>query len=175
MYQSVKTWIKAHPVTSILIVLAIASLALLNTCAKAADVIAIKPIAVATIASSTVDATAGYTNSTTSYTDITGASVAVPATNKAWSGKQFIRVCYSADVIKATATIGTIGVYVNGAVVAASERSAPSTLRGNINACYVVARASAAAQTVKLQGKSGDANQFTVTNLQMTVDVLYQN
>jgi hypothetical protein len=67
------------------------------------------------------DATAGYTNATTSATDITGATCALPAYDGDYS-KQYIEVCFNADVTKATATTGAIGVYVNGALVTASKR-----------------------------------------------------
>lgn len=141
-----------------------------------AQVVTGKNLGLTTIFESTVDATAGYTNATTSYTDIAGATVSVPATNKAWSGKQFIEACYWADATKATATTGTIQLYVNGAAVTGSRRTiASSAGQNNISLCYRVARADANAQTVKLQGVSGDTNTFTVANLQYTVRVLFQN
>lgn len=117
-------------------------------------------------------ATAGYTNATTSYTDITGASVAIPATRGDYS-LQYIRVCYWADVTKATSTSGSIRVYANGAGITASVRTVTSAAgQTTLNLCYTVARSSAAAQTVKLQGVSGDTATFTIANLQMEVSVI---
>lgn len=124
----------------------------------------------------TVDATPAYSNATTTYTAIPGASIAVPATNKPWSGKQFIETCYWADATKATSTTGTIQVVANGAAIVASRRTIASAAgQNNIGLCYRVARSSGAAQTVSLQGVSGDTAAFTVANLQMTVRVLFQN
>ena len=88
-------------------------LALVSTPALAGDLIAYSRTDMTTLASAVDDATAGYTNATTSYTDITGVSFSVPATLKQYS-KQYIRVCYSADVTKATSTTGTIAVYEIG-------------------------------------------------------------
>ena len=110
---------------------------------------------------------ATYNNSTTGYTDVTGVSVALPATTAPFAN-QLLRVCYSADVTKATSTTGTIAVYANGAVIAASARTV-GVGQWTMAACYIVARADGAAQTIKLQAKSGDTAQFTVTNVQMEV------
>lgn len=141
-----------------------------------AQVVPLKSFGLTTIQEATVDATVGYTNATTTYTDIPGAAILIPATNKPWSGKQFIETCYYADVQKATATTGNIQVVANGAAIAPSRRAVASAAGQNtISLCYRVARSSALAQTVKLQGVSGDTNTFTVSNLQMTVRVLFQN
>lgn len=174
MYQSIKTWIKAHPVTSILIVLAIACLALLNTCAKAADLITLKSTEPSVILYATDTATAASANATTSYVDVPGVTFSVPATNKQY-GYQFIRVCYWGDVTKATATTGTVGVFANGAVITASEMTVASAAgaKAVISQCYTVARSSAAAQTVKLQYKSGDTNAFTINNMMVELSILY--
>jgi hypothetical protein len=118
------------------------------------------------------DATAGYTNATTSATDITGATCALPAYDGDYS-KQYIEVCFNADVTKATATTGAIGVYVNGALVTASKRFTTSAAgQADLAGCYAAQRASGAAQTVKLQGVSGDTNTFTVSNAQMRVNII---
>lgn len=141
--------------------------------ALAGDLVALSRTDMTTIASAIDDATAAYTNATTSYTDIAGVSFSVPATLKQYS-KQYIRVCYFADATKATATTGIIGVYANGAIIAASERAiASSAGRSTMSSCYVVARSSAAAQTVKLQAKSGDTNIFTIAQLQASFELLY--
>jgi hypothetical protein len=118
------------------------------------------------------DATAGYTNSTTTPSDITGATCAVPAYDGDYS-KQYIEVCFNADVTKATATTGAIGVFVNGALVTASKRYSTSAAgQADLSGCYAVARSSGAAQTVKLQGVSGDTNLFTVANCQFAVRII---
>lgn len=111
-------------------------------------------------------ATAGYTNATTSYTTVTGISFSVPATRYNYT-TEYLRVCYWADVTKATSTTGTIQVNANGAAITASRRTvnfgAGQTALSN---CYTVARASAAAQTVTLEAVSGDTATFTIANLQ---------
>jgi hypothetical protein len=118
------------------------------------------------------DATAGYTNSTATPSDITGATCAVPAYDGDYS-KQYIETCFNADVTKATATNGAIGVFVNGALVTASKRFATSAAgQSDLSGCYTVARSSGAAQTVKLQGVSADTNLFTVANCQFAVRII---
>lgn len=118
------------------------------------------------------DATAGYTNSTVTPSDITGASCALPATNDNFS-LQFIEVCFNADVTKSTATTGAIGVFVNGALVANSKRFATSAAgQSDLSGCFTAQRSSGAAQTVKLQGVSGDTNLFTVSNVQFKVSII---
>jgi hypothetical protein len=118
------------------------------------------------------NATAGYTNATTTPSDITGASCAVPAFNGDFA-KSFIRTCFWADATKSTATTGAIGVYVNGALVTASKRFIASAAgQGTISGCYTVARSDGSAQTVKLQGVSGDTNTFTVSQLVLEVTAL---
>lgn len=149
---------------------------LLMAPAAHAQVVALKPFGVTALQEATVDATPAYSNATTSYTAIPGASVTIPVTNKAWAGKQFIEACYWADATKATSTTGTIQVVANGAAIPASRRSiASSAGQNNISLCYRVARASGLAQTVSLQGVSGDTAAFTIANLQFTVRVLFQN
>lgn len=114
-------------------------------------------------------AAADYTNATTGLTDIAEATVAVPAASGDFS-KRYLRVCFSASASKATSTTGTIRVYVNGAAVTASGATIDfAALGGHLSSCYTVARADAAAQTVKLQGVSGDTAVFTVSELQMEV------
>jgi hypothetical protein len=117
--------------------------------------------------------TAASANSTTSLADIPGVSFSVPITNKNYNN-QFVEVCYYASATKATSTTGTIGVYANGAEITASERSITSAAGiSTMASCYVVARSSAAAQTVKLQFKSGDTAAFTINNGQVRYRMLY--
>jgi hypothetical protein len=121
----------------------------------------------------TVSATANYTNSTTTPSDITGATVTVPATRLGYT-TQYYRVCFYADAGKATATNGTIGLTVNGSAVTAAARSISSgAVRGALNSCHVAARPTASAFIVKLTGVSGDTNAFTVYNALMTVEAFY--
>lgn len=118
------------------------------------------------------DATAGYTNSTATPSDITGATCSLPAYDGDYS-KQYIEVCFNADVTKSTATNGSIGVYANGALITASKRASTSAAgQADLSGCYTVARSSGAAQTVKLQGVSGDTNLFTVALCQFSVRII---
>lgn len=121
--------------------------------------------------SAVVTATANYANSTTSATDIAGATVTVPRT---LIPGQFYRVCYWADAGKATSTTGTIGLNVNGSAVTAAARQIASTAgRGTIAMCYVAARPTNSAFIVKLTGVSGDTAAFTVYNAQMSVQSFF--
>jgi hypothetical protein len=130
------------------------------------------------------DLAAPYTNATTSYTDITGMTVTLPKTSGALTGNsqgssavaQAIRVCYYADVVKATATTGTIQVVSNGTAIVNSRRSFASAAgQQSQSLCYTFVRPTAAAMIVKLQGVSGDTNVATVSNMQFTVEVLRIN
>lgn len=126
------------------------------------------------------DATANYTNATTSATDIAAATVTVPSTRYPITGTsasssgvaQYVKACYTADATKATATTGTITLLVDGVSYAAAARSI-GVMRGTLAACAYVARPVATALVVKLQGVSGDTNTFTVHNAQLSVEVLY--
>lgn len=128
----------------------------------------------------TVDATANYTNATTSATDIAAATLTIPATTRPILGTsasssgvaQYIRACYTADAGKATATTGTITLLIGGVSYAAAARTIGVT-RATLQACAYVARAAKTATIVKLQGVSGDTNTFTVYNANLTVEVLY--
>lgn len=131
------------------------------------------------------DATANYTNSTTTASDITGASITLPLTRRPLTGNSSggasanvlaLRVCYYADAGKATATTGTITVLINGVSAAAASRQISSTSgRGDVAACFITARPVATSLVVKLQGVSGDTNTFTVYNAELTVEELYFN
>lgn len=117
-------------------------------------------------------ATAAYTNATTSYTDITGTSIEIPATRGDYS-LQFVRVCWAATATKATSTTGTVRVYANGAGIAASAKTVTfGAANDSLGGCYTVARSSGAAQTVKLQGVSGDTAALTVANAQIEVYII---
>lgn len=123
----------------------------------------------------------GQTFATTSYADLTGATLSV--TPRAFPNQTeapgtparatYIVVDWSADVTKATATTGICALYANGAVIAASERYISSAAsRGTIGGTYTVANSLNAAQTVKLQCKSGDTNVFTVNNAIMSLSLV---
>lgn len=131
------------------------------------------------------DATAASTFATTSYADLagnvctftphrndpTGASLqgaGLSSSTTAFADQ--IEVLWTGDVTKATATTGTCAVYVNGAVVASSARTASSS-GGEENLAWsgLLANATVGQQTVKVQCKSGDTNTFTVNNAHLTV------
>lgn len=160
--------------------LALLSAPSLVTAPALADNISIVYPAPTVLAFGTVDATASYTNSTTSATDIAAATITVPATRKALVGttasptgkSQYIKACYTADAGKATATTGTITLLIGGVSYAAAARTIGVT-RASLTACAIVARSAATATIVKLQGVSGDTNAFTVYNAALTVEVLY--
>lgn len=73
-------------------------------------------------------------------------------------------------------TTGTIQIVSNGSALTASRRTIASAAgAGEISLCYIFARPVATSMIVKLQGVSGDTNTFTVSNMQMTVEVLQLN
>ncbi|WP_420381694.1 hypothetical protein [Novosphingobium sp.] len=131
------------------------------------------------------DAVAGYTNSTTTASDITGATLTIPKSTKPLVGNtsggptgiaSALRLCYYADAGKATSTTGTINLVVNGVTIANAARQINfNAARGDAAACYVMARPVATSFVVKLQGVSGDTAAFTVYNAQLTAEVLYFN
>lgn len=111
-----------------------------------------------------------YSNSTTSYTDV-GASVAVPdwATKFGDYSGSFI-ACYSVQASKATSTTGSVGVYINGALDTDTVRTGTFGQAEVLDGCFGVARGSSgAAQTIKLQAKSGDSAAFTITSASLIV------
>lgn len=118
-------------------------------------------------------ATAGTTFATTSYADLTGATVSFVPTNNdpttagrsalATPTADLIEVTWNLDVVKATATTGTCALYANGAVIAASARTVDFAAKNTtISETWVVANTTVGTQTIKLQCKSGDTNVFTV-------------
>lgn len=122
-----------------------------------------------------------YSNATTSYTDVTGSAITYTPTindctasgrvlNIGQSRACLIKVTWSFDVTKATATTGNCGVYVNGAFVTASARYASSTLRQTIGGVLVVPNTVAGTQTIKMQCVSADTNAITVNNGHVLVE-----
>jgi len=128
---------------------------------------------------SSVDASAVPQNfATTSYADLTGASVTfipqvdptVPAYYGGPNRTDLIRAYFTADVTKATATTGNCALYVNGAILAKTARYIASAAgRGTLSFDYVVPNTSASSQTVKVQCQSADTNALTVTNANLVV------
>jgi hypothetical protein len=127
------------------------------------------------------DITGGYSNATTSYTDVTGSSFTyTPPRNDCTTAGQvlfigqsyacLIKVTWSFDVTKATATTGSCAVFVNGAVVANSARFASSAARQTIGGVLVVANTVVGTQTIKMQCISADTNALTVTNGHVVVE-----
>lgn len=121
------------------------------------------------------------TFATTSYADVVGATVSVPAatssvayaeTNAPGTPTRYVRlkITWAASGSKVTSTDGTCAVYVNGAVLATSARTVPFAAASTMAGVVLVARTSDAAQTVKLQCKSGDTAVFTVTNSAVLVE-----
>lgn len=124
-------------------------------------------------------ATAGTTFATTSYADLTGATITfTPAKDYATTGAPgepnpvpHLHVYASLDVTKATTTTGTCALYANGAVIAASARTIDVAAKeGTMTLLYDVAEATSGSQVVKLQCKSGDTAVFTVNNGQLYVE-----
>jgi hypothetical protein len=126
-----------------------------------------------------VQATAGTTFSTTSYADLAGATVTfTPARDYLTTGAPgepnpvgHLHVLASLDVTKATATTGTCGVFVNGALLANTARTISQAAgEGVITLFADVTEAASGSQVVKLQCKSGDSNVFTVNLGQLYVE-----
>lgn len=117
---------------------------------------------------------ANTTNATTAYVDVTGAAVAVAAATEdptQVASYGMLRVNYSAILSKATATSATLGVFVNGAIVADTETLVLQTQGATrVSGSFLIARSSAAAQTVKLQVKSADTNIATVSKAYIDVE-----
>jgi hypothetical protein len=142
--------------------------------AMATDVIAAARGQNNIIAMGVVTATANYTNATTSESDITGATMTIPA-SRVTGATQYYKACYWADVGKATATTGTVRLYVNGSAVAAADRIFNvAAVRGSAAACYAGARPTNSSFIVKLRGVSGDTNTFTVYNATLETEVFFR-
>lgn len=117
------------------------------------------------------DATASQTFAVTSYADLAAAAISYtprndPAeVNAPGTPARLSRahITWSADVSKATGTTGSCAIYVNGAIVAGTERfSHFSAGRNSIGGFYDVTLVGATTQTVKLQCHSADTSVFTV-------------
>lgn len=116
------------------------------------------------------DATAASTFATTSLADLAGATVTMPSIGIRDFAGDYAYVCYTADVIKATATTGSLEVWINGAVVAKTLRTVDTAAKNTtIGGCWLLALSAGTSNVVKLQGKSGDTNTFTVNQAELTV------
>lgn len=124
------------------------------------------------------DATAAQTFATTSYADLALATVTFTPSvdpnaapfNGAPNYVDNLRVVFAIDGTKATSTTGSCAVYVNGAILAKTERFISSAAgRGTIAGDFIIPNTTTAAQTVKLQCRSGDSAVFTVNNAHMIV------
>jgi hypothetical protein len=122
-----------------------------------------------------------YSNATTSYTDVTGSNFTyTPTVNDCTTAGRvlnigatracYLKVTWSFDVTKATATTGSCAVFANGAVIAASARFAASTLRQTIGGVLVVPVTVVGTQTIKMQCISADTNALTVNNGHVVVE-----
>ena len=133
----------------------------------------------------------GYTNATTSYTALTGATVnnstvndpaQLSFQNSTVYETETLRVTWSVDAIKATATTGTCGVYLNGVLVARSPRTLGAGANGVIGGYLELSKqngdnmntgSGTQTQTVALYCKSGDTNTFTVNAFSLNVQEAY--
>jgi len=127
--------------------------------------------------------TAAYSNATTGYTDVTGSSFTyTPTINDCTTAGRLLnigatlpcllKITWSFDVTKATATTGTCAVFVNGAVVATSARLVASAAGANavMAGVLVVPVTVVGTQTIKMQCKSADTNAITVNNGHVVVE-----
>lgn len=130
------------------------------------------------------EATATQTFATTSYADLAAATLTftptidptiVEAGGATVTHTERVHVWWNADVSKATGTTGSCAIYVNGAIVAATERfSHFSAGRNTISGIYDVTLTSAASQVVKVQCRSADTSVFTVTAAGLYAEEVYR-
>lgn len=119
-------------------------------------------------------AQADFTYALTPYADVTGAWATVPAQQEdpqVDSSAGYLKVTVNGVLSKATGGSATIGVFVNGAVLADTERTVTSA-QGAIpfSQVFYIRRANAAAQIVKLQVKCSDTNTATVSKASVAVE-----
>lgn len=87
---------------------------------------------------------------------------------------EHLQVTWSADVTKATASTGTCQLFINGAAITNSAKTATSAggeeaMGGVID----VPNTTTGSQAVILQCKSGDTNTFTINNAQILANEVY--
>lgn len=131
------------------------------------------------------DATAASTFATASYADLPAATLSfIPARdpNQTCAPSEpcpipRLHVFASLDVIKATATTGTCGIFVNGALLAKTARTIDTAAKqGTLSLVLDVPESVTYVGTplvVKLQCKSGDTNVFTVNNGLLYVEEVF--
>lgn len=122
------------------------------------------------------------TFATTSYADLTGASVSVTPsrdpTRVEAAGTTFtsyIRVTATLNMSKATATTGVCAVYANGAEVAKTAQTVAflsGAPNANVTGVWLLANTTAGTQTVKIRCKSADTNILTVSASHLIVETL---
>jgi hypothetical protein len=132
--------------------------------------------------------TASSTFATTSFADLPGSSVTVnpivdPNSTNAPVGTALGTLGYplvhehiywSLDVTKATATTGTCGLYINGALVTRTERTINYAAgEGTMGGYEDIVNTTTGSQTVKIQCKSGDTDTFTVNNGTIYVEEVF--
>lgn len=122
--------------------------------------------------SGVTNATANQTFATTSYADLAGTAITfVPTVNDPTQmASSYVMVSFELQGSKATATTGTCGVFINGAVSATT--TATINVAGvdeSFGGVYLVPNTTVGSQTVKVQCKSGDTNVFTVAKGQLVV------
>jgi hypothetical protein len=131
----------------------------------------------------TATVTPASTFATTSYADLAGSSITLAPTkyDPTTAGRSalatptadLIKVTWSLNAIKATATTMTCGPYINGALVAAAVHTLDFAGKNTqIGGVWVTANTVVGNQTIKIQCKSGDTNIGTVNFGQITVEEL---
>lgn len=120
-----------------------------------------------------VAALAPDTAATTAYEDVAGSAVVVAAATEdptQVASYGMLEVNYSAILSKATGGDGTLGLYINGAILPDHE-TVVAFAQGAVRVTghALVPRTSAAAQTVKLQAKSSDTNVLTISKPTISV------
>lgn len=129
--------------------------------------------------------TAGQTFAVTAYADLAGSlttfvpvrnpgTYTTPGTAATQNQLPRIEVTASLDVSKATGTTGSCAVFVNGAIVPASERfSSFSAGRNTVSLLWFGLNTVTGSQVVKVQCHSADTSVFTVSTGQVTVKEIY--
>lgn len=125
------------------------------------------------------EATANQTFAVTTYADLAVATCSLTPTRndpttagstQVNAKADLIQVSYTGQVSKATATTGTCGVFINGAVSTVTERITDfGEVQGVIAGTFIIPNTTVGVQTIKMQCKSADTNVFTVKNLHLFV------
>lgn len=125
------------------------------------------------------EASPGQTFNSTTYADLASTPILfTPTQDPAKTGApgtpatvERAHILWFADVSKATATTGSCAIFVNGAVIASTERFVASAGgRDTIGGFLDVQVVGAVTQTIKLQCRSADTNVLTVNNASIYVE-----